>query len=322
MVVRRGDGLAVSPADDGAGMLQFLQSSPGSGEPEVHAARDHRLRDLDRSSGANRAESEAGEKREMTVYFSDVQGFSAISETLTPTASVRSVNRYSTSAAEPIHRHHGVIDKYIGDAVMAYWGPPFASEEPASSAVIAASEQREQIARSQRESPESLGSRRGAPSVSARIGLATGDVVVGSIGSAASRNFTIMGDAVNVASRLESANKTYGTSISADEATMLKVRHRIEAREIDSSAAPGKSEAVRIYESSGEIGEVEPDSLSARDAHAHALALYRAREWDKAEAAFAETSRILPQDGPARVFLTRIAAFRSAPPPADWAGIW
>jgi adenylate cyclase len=204
---------------------------------------------------------------------------------------VRLVNRYLTLAAEPIHRHHGVIDKYIGDAVMAYWGPPFALEEPALSAVIAALEQREQIARLQRELPELLGLRRGAPSVSARIGLATGDVVVGSIGSAASRNFTIMGDAVNVASRLESANKTYGTLILADEATMLKVRHRIEAREIDLLAAPGKSEAVRIYELLGEIGEVEPDLLAARDAHAHALALYRAREWDKAEAAFAETLR-------------------------------
>ncbi|ODU70095.1 MAG: hypothetical protein ABT11_09300 [Novosphingobium sp. SCN 66-18] len=277
---------------------------------------------VDRLLGANRAELEAGEKREMTVYFSDVQGFSAISETLTPTALVRLVNRYLTLAAEPIHRHHGVIDKYIGDAVMAYWGPPFALEEPALSAVIAALEQREQIARLQRELPELLGLRRGAPSVSARIGLATGDVVVGSIGSAASRNFTIMGDTVNIASRLESANKTYGTLILADEATMLKVRHRIEAREIDLLAAPGKSEAVRIYELLGEIGEVEPHLLAARDAHAHALALYRAREWDKAEAAFAEALRIAPEDGPARVFLTRIAAFRSAPPPADWAGIW
>jgi class 3 adenylate cyclase len=108
---------------------------------------------VDRLLGANRAELEAGEKREMTVYFSDVQGFSAISETLTPTALVRLVNRYLTLAAEPIHRHHGVIDKYIGDAVMAYWGPPFALEEPALSAVIAALEQREQIARLQRNCP-------------------------------------------------------------------------------------------------------------------------------------------------------------------------
>jgi adenylate cyclase len=129
-----------------------------------------------------------------------------------------------------------------------------------------------------------------------------------------------MGDAVNVASRLESANKTYGTLILADEATMLKVRHRIEAREIDLLAAPGKSEAVRIYELLGEIGEVEPDLLARAPMPTRSRST--ARGVGQGRSRLRRNAAIAPEDGPARVFLTRIAAFRSAPPPADWAGIW
>lgn len=277
---------------------------------------------VDRLLGAGRAELEAGEKREMTVYFSDLQGFSAISETLTPTALVRLINRYLSYAAEPIARHQGVIDKYIGDAVMAYWGAPFSAEEPALSACRAALGQRQQLALLQRELPEILGLRRGAPTMAARIGLATGDVVVGSIGSQTSKNFTIMGDTVNIASRLEGMNKAYGTLILADEPTILQVRHRMEAREIDLIAAVGKTEAVRIFELLGEIGAVTPEQIALRDAFEAGLAAYRAGDWDAAERVFGECLRIVPDDGPATKFIGRVRAFRRVPPPDDWAGVW
>ena len=277
---------------------------------------------VDRLLGERRAELEAGQKREMTVFFSDLQGFSAISETLTPTALVKLINRYLSLAAEPIQLHRGVIDKYIGDAIMAYWGPPFTPDDPALSAVQAALEQRAQIDRLELELPELMGLRRGAPRIAVRIGLASGDVVVGSIGSTASRNFTIMGDTVNIASRLEGANKAYGTMILADEATVRQVSHRIETREIDLLAAVGKIEAVRIYELLGEVGEVGDALLDLRETFENGLADYRAGDWDRAEGAFARCLQIAPGDGPAQVFADRVRAFRLAPPAADWGGVW
>ena len=277
---------------------------------------------VDRLLGERRAELEAGEKREMTVFFSDLQGFSSISETLTPTALVKLINRYLSLAAEPIQHHRGVIDKYIGDAIMAYWGPPFTLDEPALSAVQAALAQRAQIDQLELELPELMGLRRGAPKIAVRIGLASGDVVVGSIGSTASRNFTIMGDTVNIAARLEGANKAYGTTILADEATVRQVAQRIETREIDLLAAVGKSEAVRVYELLGEIGVVAEPLLELRERFEAGLADYRARDWGGAERAFADCLEIVPGDGPARVFAERVRAFRAAPPAADWDGVW
>ncbi len=277
---------------------------------------------VDRLLGGGREELEAGEKREMTIYFSDLQGFSAISETLTPTALVRLINRYLSLAAEPIARHQGVIDKYIGDAVMAYWGAPFTKEDPALSACLAALGQRDQIALLEKELPELLGLRRGAPRMVARIGLATGDVVLGSIGSVTSKNFTIMGDAVNVASRLESANKLYGTLVLADEPTVSKVRNNIEVREIDLLAAAGKSESVRVFELLGEAGQVDAALLELRDAFQAGLAAYRNGNWRNAEATFAECLRIAPDDGPAATFLERAQAFSRVAPPDDWGGVW
>lgn len=277
---------------------------------------------VDRLLGAQRAELEAGEKREMTVFFSDLEGFSRISETLTPTALVKLINRYLSLAAEPIQHHRGVIDKYIGDAIMAYWGPPFTPDEPALSAVRAALAQRAQIDRLELELPELLGLRRGAPHIAVRIGLASGDVVVGSIGSTASRNFTIMGDTVNIASRLEGANKAYGTMILADEATVRQVSHRIETRELDLLAAVGKSEAVRVYELLGEAGEVDDARLNLRDTFENGLADYRAGRWDNAANAFAHCLEIVPDDGPASVFADRVRAFRTSAPDEDWGGVW
>jgi adenylate cyclase len=277
---------------------------------------------VDRLLSAGRAEIEAGEKREMTVYFSDLQNFSGISETLTPTALVRLINRYLTYAAEPIALHQGVIDKYIGDAVMAYWGAPFTAEDPALSACRAALGQRQQLALLQQELPELLGLRRGAPKMMARIGLATGDVVIGSIGSRSSKNFTIMGDTVNIASRLEGANKLYGTAILADEPTVLQIRDRIETREIDLLAAVGKSEAVRVFELLGEIGTVSSEQIALRDAFQLGLTAYRAGDWTRAEAAFIECLRIVPGDGPATAFVDRVSTFRHSPPADEWGGVW
>ena len=277
---------------------------------------------VDRLLSEDRAVLEAGERRNMTVFFADLKGFSAISETLTPTALVKLINRYLSLVSQPIHENEGVIDKYIGDAVMAYWGEPFTQGDPVLGACRAALAQRRQLDVLQVELPELLGLRRGAPEVKARIGLATGDVVVGSIGSSRSKSFTIMGDTVNIASRLEGANKIYGTTIIADEATIERVRPHIEARELDMMAALGKSEAVRIFEILGESGGIEPGVLELRDLFEAGLAAYRGRDWTGAADRFAECQRIAPADVPSGLFLERIRIFQKTPPGPDWTGIW
>ena len=277
---------------------------------------------VDRLLGEDRALLEAGERRNMTVFFSDLQGFSTIAETLTPTALVKLVNRYLSLASGPIHDNQGVIDKYIGDAVMAYWGEPFTEGDHVLSACRAALAQREQVDLLQAELPELLGLRRGVPEVNIRIGLATGDIVVGSIGSSRSKSFTIMGDTVNIASRLEGANKIYGTTIIADEATIARVRPHLEARELDMMAALGKSEAVRIFELLGERGAVEPGVLELRDLFEAGLAAYRAGDWTVAAERFEACRRVAPGDVPSRLFLDRVRVFRETPPGPGWAGVW
>ena len=161
-----------------------------------------------------------GSRREMTILFCDMKGFTAFSEGMTPAALVNVLNRYMTVMSEPVRRNNGIIDKYIGDGIMAFWGPPFTDRRGARAARLP------RRARSARrpcpfraELPELIGVRRGFPEIDIRIGIATGEVVVGSIGSEQTRNYTVIGDTVNLASRLEGANKTYGTRTLISEAT-------------------------------------------------------------------------------------------------------
>ena len=205
---------------------------------------------------------------------------------------------------------------------MAFWGAPFVEGDFAVPACRAALAQYRQLEKLRLELPELLGLRKNAPSIRIRVGLATGEVVVGSIGAKFSKSFTVVGDVVNIASRLETANKLYGTSILVDEATMAHAGREIVAREIDHLAVVGKDETVRIFELLGTTDDIAPSSLALRDAFERGLAAYRARDWDGAEAGFGEASRIVPNDPPSMVFLQRIAGFRQSPPSDDWAATW
>src|SRR5438105_3707782 len=154
----------------------------------------------------------------MTVFFSDLVGFTAISERLTPSGLVNVMNRYLSLMSQPIRAQKGLIDKYIGDAIMAFWGPPFTDrEEHARLACFAALEQLQALEELRRMLPELMGLRKGLPEIDFRIGISTGDVVVGNIGSELTRAFTVLGDTVNLGSRLEGANKQYGTKILISE---------------------------------------------------------------------------------------------------------
>jgi len=264
-----------------------------------------------------------GARREMTILFCDMQGFTSFSEGMTPIGLVNVMNRYLTVLSEPVRRNSGIIDKYIGDAIMAFWGAPFAAaEDQARLACVAAIEQLAALPAFQEELPELTGVRRGFPQIQIRIGIATGDVVVGNIGSEQTRNYTVIGDTVNIASRLEGANKAYGTRILIGERTRHLAGDAVEVREIDSVLVVGKSEPERVFELLGRKGEVAPQRLELRDTFVAALADYREQRWDKAAKGFRDCLSIIPDDPATRVFLDRVAQFRDAPPGDGWNGVW
>lgn len=264
-----------------------------------------------------------GARREMTILFCDMQGFTSFSEGMTPVGLVNVMNRYLTVLSEPVRRNSGIIDKYIGDAVMAFWGPPFApADEHARLACLAAIEQFAAVPAFQAELPDLTGVRRGFPTIQLRIGVATGEVVVGNIGSEQTRNYTVVGDTVNIASRLEGANKAYGTRILIGERTQLLAADAIETREIDSVLVVGKSEPERIFELLGRKGEVAADRLELRDTFAAALGDYRAQRWDKAAKGFRDCLSIRADDPTSNIFIGRIDQFRANPPAESWSGVW
>jgi class 3 adenylate cyclase len=264
-----------------------------------------------------------GSRREMTILFCDMKGFTRFSEGMTPAALVTVLNRYMTVMSEPVRRHSGIIDKYIGDGIMAFWGPPFTSaDEQARLACLAALDQLAALDAFRAELPDLTGLKRGFPEIDIRIGIATGDVVVGSIGSEQTRNYTVIGDAVNLASRLEGANRTYGTRVLISEATNRLAADAVETREIDSVLVVGKTEPQRIFELLGQKGEVAPDRLAVRDAYTDALDAYRREAWEEAREGFEGCLAVCPCDSPSKLLLERIAQFHVTAPCADWSGVW
>ena len=264
-----------------------------------------------------------GSRRDMSVLFCDMKGFTAFSEGLTPAALVNVLNRYMTVMSEPVRRNNGIIDKYIGDGIMAFWGPPFTGdEEHAGLACLTGLEQLADLTAFRAELPELIGLRRGFPEIDIRIGIATGDVVVGNIGSERTRNYTVIGDTVNLASRLESANKTYGTRALINETTNRFAANLIETREIDHVLVVGKTEPQRVFELLGRKGEVDSERLALREAFHEALAAYRQRDWQEARRDFENCLEIMPGDGPSKVFLGRIMKFCTTAPDPDWDSVW
>ncbi|WP_341909857.1 adenylate/guanylate cyclase domain-containing protein [Ferrovibrio terrae] len=257
-----------------------------------------------------------GERRVMTVLFCDMQGFTALSERLSPAALLAVVNRYLTLMSEPVRQHNGVIDKYIGDAIMAYWGPPFvASDRQAMLACEAALDMMKQLDRFNAELPDLIGMRGNLPKINIRIGIATGEMLVGSIGSEFSQSYSVLGDSVNLASRLEAANKSYGTRIMINTQTRNMVGDQFALREIDMMRVVGKTEPERVYELYGPAGAVQHERDTA---FAEALAAYRQGNWAAARRYLEQKAG---EDPLAEAFLTRIAILEKDTPEA-WDGIW
>ena len=269
------------------------------------------------------AEAVASGRREMTVLFADLVGFTGLSERLTPLLMVTLLNRHFGLQALAVQEHHGVVDKFIGDSVMAFWGPPFVKpEEHAVLACRAAQAQLAALDTLRRELPDITGLRRDAPVIDLGIGICTGEVVVGNIGSENTRSYTVIGDTANLAARLETANRVYGTHILVAESTAQAVGSQFEMREIDTIFVKGKIETTRVFELMSAAGQLPEELVRLRERYDAARRSYLAQDWDTAEATFRECLQIRPNDGPSRVFLERVQALRRDPPGKNWNGVW
>lgn len=266
--------------------------------------------------------SSVGEKRVATLFFSDLVKFSSIAERLAPSTLVDLMNAYFSAMSQPIREHSGIIDKYIGDAIMAFWVPPFVdATRQAELACRAALEQVALLAAFRKTVPDVIGLRRDVPLIDFRAALSTGEVVVGSIGSDMARSFTVMGDTVNQASRLEAVNKVYGTHLLIDHETFALAGPAIEVRLIDEITVVGRVEPLRIYELAALAGDLDADMRKMFDLYEVGLEHYRNADWSKAEDALCAALAICPDDGPSKTLLNRISRFQQVPP-VNWNGVW
>jgi len=264
-----------------------------------------------------------GQRCVMTVLFCDMKGFSALSEGVTPQGLVKIINGYLSTMSPPIRRHRGIIDKYVGDAIMAYWGPPFVeADEQADRACLAAIDMIENVATMRKTLPELLDVRSIPMECDIRLGIATGEVLAGSIGSEFMMSYTVMGETVNLASRLEAANKEYGTRSLVSEATIAALKSTIETREIDRLVALGQTRPQAVFEIMGKTGVLTAAQTTLRDRYSEGLSAYRAQRWEDARNSLRAALQIAPNDGPSLALLKRIEDFQTSPPASNWDGVW
>ena len=257
-----------------------------------------------------------GENREMTVLFSDVRGFTTISEGMDPKQLTQLMNALLTPMTRVIHKNRGTIDKYMGDAIMSFWGAPMADSEHARHALYAAMEMIDELKIMQKDFQE-----RGWPEVNIGIGLNTGDMNVGNMGSEFRMAYTVLGDAVNLGSRLEGLTKNYGVNIIVSETTKDAIPEFV-FRELDLVRVKGKNEPVAIFEPVGHKNDLAKEITSEITSFKKALMGFRAQSWDKAEMDFFNLNRSYPDRFLYKVYLDRIAFYRQEPPGDDWDGVF
>jgi adenylate cyclase len=267
---------------------------------------------IEKMLSSNKPPALGGEIRNVTVYFSDIADFSAIAEKIPPAELVAAMNEYLTAMTDAIEAHGGFVDKYIGDAIVAVFGAPLDDPQHASNAVRAAL--RCAALPGGAGMLERVNAAFGA-TLRQRIGLNSGAALVGNIGSRRRFNYTVMGDAVNLASRLELANKLYGTTIIASESTVALTGQAFVWRELDTIRVKGRTEAVRIFEPLGLADQVASDLISRARAYGEGLMRYRTRDFAGAADAFARVAR---DDAPSAYFLARARELARRPPGADW----
>jgi adenylate cyclase len=258
-----------------------------------------------------------GERKELSVLFSDVAGFTSISEKMEPETLVELLNKYLSAMTDVILRHRGNVNKYLGDGIMAIFGAPRGDPNHASLACFAALDSQSELA-TLREQWKT----EGRPEISARIGINSGWLVVGNMGSQARMEYTVMGDTVNLASRLEGANKFYDTLILLGPRTYELAAQDIEAREVDRMRVKGKKEPVVVFELLARKGRLSAEQHRVLKAYSEGLEAYKRRDFKTAAAQFEAALALDPGDGPSRVYLGRAKEYLVAPPPADWDGVY
>lgn len=258
-----------------------------------------------------------GKEQELTTFFSDIQGFSTISEKLTPPQLVGLLNEYLSEMSDIILNYDGTVDKYEGDAIMAFYGAPHQFKDHAVRACYAAIDMQKRL-----EVLRSHWVQHGRDALFVRMGMNTGPAVVGNMGSHSRMDYTVMGDSVNLASRLEGANKFYSTYTMISETTYNKVKNFIEARELDQIQVVGKTEPTKVYELLCRKGKLDDDFIEMLVVYNKALELFKNRQWADAKVEFKNASKIIKHDGPSHTYMKRCTEFLRKPPPANWNGVY
>ncbi len=260
-----------------------------------------------------------GDKKYMTALFTDVRGFSSISEQLDPTELVRLLNAYLTEMSDIIMEQHGTIDKYEGDAIISFFGAPIDYENHAERAIRSAVRmKRAEALLNQQFINENLSPEK----VYTRIGINTGEMVVGNMGTAQKMDYTIMGNSVNLASRLEGVNKQYGTWILVSETTFKEGGSDFAARRLDRVRVVGINQPVRLYEIIEEKYEIPDSTQEALGLFDEGLQAFENWDWESAKSIFLEVLEILPDDGPAQFYLERCNKYIKKAPPKTWDGVF
>ena len=257
-----------------------------------------------------------GDQKTLTVLFSDVVGFTTIAEQLKPVKLVEQLNEYLDRMSEVILHHDGTLDKFVGDAIIAFWGAPIEQPKHAERACMAALDYVEELKKLKEEWKQQK-----KHLFDARIGIHTGKMIVGNIGSSKRFDYTVIGDAVNLGARLEGVNKHFGTNILISGETYQIVKKKVEAREIDLLTVKGKTKPVRVYELMAKKGKLDKEQKELAAIFEKALKAYREQKWNEATKLFKEALKIDEYDGPSLTYLLRCKELSKAKLPKDWNGV-
>jgi adenylate cyclase len=257
-----------------------------------------------------------GEEVNGTVFFSDIKGFTSVAERLDPPEVVEELNQYFGLATDVVLDHRAMVDKFIGDAIMAVFGAPVEQPDHAAQACLAALEMDRVLTAHYGASEEDE-----RPPFQSRIGIHTGRIVVGNIGTERRVDYTAIGDAVNVAARLEQANKQYGTRVLISEATYEEAKDAIEVRELDLLRVTGKDTPIRVYEVLAAAGALSPEAEQFRDRFEAGVEAYRTQRWTRARRLFGELLRARPDDGPSNLYQKRVEERAGESLPSGWKGV-
>lgn len=258
-----------------------------------------------------------GERREMTAFFSDIQGFSTVSESLTPEELVQLLNEYLTSMCEVISSYNGTVDKFEGDAIIAFWGAPLDNPDHARDGCMAALDMQERNIELRKKLREE-----NRPMLYTRMGINSGPIVVGNMGSATKTDYTMMGDNVNLAARLEGANKFYKTYTMIAENTYKLAEDSIDVRYLDVVRVVGKNEPVKIYQLLAKKNQLAGSMQEVLEHYEKGMNCYKNLNFKDAIMNFENALKLEPEDGPCLTYVNRCKMYLEQPPPKDWDGVF